>query len=100
MITANDDWSGVASIIGYRGDGLTSVNDVDPQTVLAGDDPGMVDANANQTNPNPFISGGVAEFARTDAAIALNGSGTADAPYIKIFLDTTGVNNLRVSYDV
>jgi len=96
----NDDWSGVASIIGCRGDGLTSVNDLDPQTVLAGDDPGMVDANANQTNPNTFITGGVAQFARTDATIALNGSGTADAPYIRIFLDTTGVNNLRVSYDV
>jgi len=30
LITTNDDWSGVASIIGYRGDGLTTATGVDP----------------------------------------------------------------------
>ncbi|MBP7354563.1 MAG: hypothetical protein KA928_00270 [Longilinea sp.] len=34
LITTNDDWSGVPGIMGYRGDGLTAANDVDPQTVL------------------------------------------------------------------
>jgi hypothetical protein len=35
LITTSDDWSGVPGILGYRGDGLTSVTNVDPQTVLA-----------------------------------------------------------------
>src|SRR3972149_11385947 len=60
LITSNDDWSGVPGIVGIRGDGLTAVNDVDPQTVLA--DETTVDVNANQTNPNTFTTGGVAEF--------------------------------------
>jgi hypothetical protein len=42
----------------------------------------------------------VAEFHLANPTIAMQGSGTADAPYIKIFLDTTGVNNVRVSYNV
>jgi len=100
LITTSDDWSGVTSIIGFRGDGLTSATGTDPQTILVGDDPGVVDVNANQTNPNTFATGGVAEFEITDPTIALNGSGTADAPYIKIFLDTTGMNNVRIAYDV
>ena len=100
LVTTNDDWSGVPSIVGYRGDGLTVATGADPQTILAADDPGAVDVNANQTNPNTFTTGGVAEFEITDPTIALQGSGTADAPYIKIFLDTTGLNNVQISYDV
>ena len=101
LITTNDDWSGVNSIIGYRGDGLTGGTGTDPQTILAGDDPGVMDVNANQTNPSTFATGGVAEFdGIANPTIALNGSVTADAPYIKIFLDTTGLNNVRISYDV
>ena len=37
LITINDDWSGVPSIIGYRGDGLTISAGVDPQTILDAD---------------------------------------------------------------
>ncbi|MFL7870900.1 MAG: sortase, partial [Anaerolineales bacterium] len=101
LITTSDDWSGVNSIVGYRGDGLTGGTGTDPQTILAGDDPGVVDVNANQSNPNTFATGGVAEFdGIPNPTIALNGSGTADAPYIKIFLATTGLNNVRIAYDV
>ncbi len=102
LITANDDWSGVTSIIGYRGDALTAAIDADPQTILAGDDAvPVVDVNANQTNPNTFVTGGVAEFdGIANSTIALQGSGTADAPYFKIFLNTTGLNNVRVTYNV
>jgi len=100
LITTNDDWSGVASIIGYRGDGLTTATGVNPQTVLAGDDVApVIDVIANQTATG-LTTGGVAEFEITNPTIALNGSGTADAPYIKIFLNTTGVNNVRIAYNV
>lgn len=100
LITSNDDWSGVPSIIGYRGDNLTTLIGTDPQTILGGDDSSpVVNALANQTNPN-IINGGVAEFHLSDSVVALQGSGTADAPYIKIFLNTTNMNNIRIAYDV
>jgi LPXTG-site transpeptidase (sortase) family protein len=100
LITANDNWSGVPSIIGYRGDGLTSIDGVDPQTILGADFPGVFDVIANQTNPNTNTTGGVAEFHLADPVVAMQGSITADAPYIKIFLDTTGVNKVRIAYNV
>ncbi|MFN8380442.1 MAG: sortase [Anaerolineales bacterium] len=101
-ITVNDDWSGVQSIIGYRGDDITTLVGINPQTLLAGDDAApVVDVNANQSNPNTNTTGGVTEFdGIANPVIALQGSATTDAPYIKIFLNTTGVNNVRVSYNV
>ncbi len=102
LISINDDWSGVSSIIGYRGDALTAAVGADPQTILAGDDAAPVmDVIANQMNPNTNITGGVAEFdGIANPIIALQGSATADAPYLKIFLNTTGVNNVLVAYKV
>lgn len=99
QITANDNWSGVPSITGYLGDLSTAspaVTDVDPRTVLTSN--GVVDVIANQLAPNTNNSGGVAEFAITNPVVALQGSGTADAPYISIFLNTTGVPVVIVSY--
>ncbi len=102
LITVNDDWSGVPSVVGYRGDALTAVVDANPQTILAGDDAApVVDVNANLANPNTNTTGGITEFdGIANPTIALQGSGTADAPYIKIFLNTAGVNNVRVMYNV
>ncbi|HEX5733922.1 MAG TPA: lamin tail domain-containing protein [Blastocatellia bacterium] len=101
LITTSDNWSGVPGIEGFRGDGLTSSTAVDPQTVLAGDDPGVLDVNANQANPNTFTTGGVAEFdALANPVVALQGSGTADAPYIKLYLNTTGQSNINVAYNL
>jgi predicted extracellular nuclease len=101
LITADDDWSGVPGIVGYRGDGLTSTNDVDPQTVLGEGSPPVVDVIANRTNPVSLLTGGVAEF---DTApyntVALQGSGTADAPSIVLHLNTTGAPTVAVSYNL
>jgi len=100
LITSNDNWSGVDSIIGYHGDDLTTFIGTDPQTIFGGDDSApVVNVLANQTNPN-IVNGGVAEFHLVDSVVALQGSGTADAPYIKIYLNTTGMNNVRIEYDV
>jgi len=100
LITTNDVWSGVPSIIGYLGDySAAAPTAVDPQTILADDSGISVDVIANQTNTG-ITNGGVAEFQITDPTIALQGSGTADAPYIKIFLDTTNTNQVQVAYDV
>ena len=99
QITASDDWSGVASIVGYLGQDITTGTGVNPQTLtgnstVAGD----VDVIANQTNPNTLSNGGVAEFHLADPVVALNGSGTADAPHLVIHLDATGRENITFSF--
>lgn len=106
LITANDNWSGVPGIEGFflRNDGV-STTAVDPQTILgdtfgAGTTLVELDVIANQTNPNTLTNGGVAEFHITDPVVALNGSGTADAPYLRIYLNTTGKTNITVSYNL
>ncbi len=99
LITTNDDWSGVPGIEGYLGGGLTSSNDVDPQTVLIEDPLPTLDVIANQTNPN-ITNGGVAEFESTYNVIVFQGSSAADAPYLLIHLDTTGFQNIQVSYNL
>lgn len=100
MITVNDDWSGVSGIEGYRGDDLTTATGTDPQTILADGSSTPLDVNANQTDPNGFTTGGVTEFDIPDDVVALAGSGTADAPFLIIYLNTTGQSNIRVCYNV
>jgi len=99
LITANDDWSGVPGIVGYMGTGLTTANSVDPQTVLAADSPGVVDVIANQANTS-ISNGGVAKFHVANPVVALQGSGSANAPYLKIHLDTLGATGIQVAYNV
>ncbi len=98
LISTSDDWSGVASIMGYRGDNLTAANDVDPQTVLAFE--GTVDVNANQLNPNTFSTGGVTEFEILNPVVALQGSGTADAPALVFYMNATGRQNITIRYNL
>ena len=100
LISANDDWSGVPGIVGFQGTGLTGATGVDPQTVLAADDPGVIDVIANQANPNGLATGGVAEFHITDPGVAVQGSGTARAPYVKLYLNTTGQTGVTVAYNL
>lgn len=101
LITANDSWSGVPGIIGYRGDDLTTATGADPQTLLADGAATPVNVIANQSAPNSLATGGVAEFdGIADPTIALNGSGTADAPHIVIKVATTGRTSINVKYNV
>ncbi len=88
MITTDDNWDNVMSIMGYRGDDLTTTTGTDPQTILADGASTPVDVIANQSNPNTLSTGGVAEFdGIPNPTIALQGSGTADAPHIVIRLN-------------
>jgi hypothetical protein len=100
LITTSDDWSGVASVMGYRGDDLVAATGVDPQTILAAASSlGLVvDVNANQTNPDTFTTGGVAEFESANSVVALQGSGTADAPSLNFFVNASGRNNVTIGY--
>jgi uncharacterized protein len=98
LIMIDDDWSGVPGVVGYRGDELTTATGTDPQTITADGSTTPVDVNANQTNPNTFATGGVAEFHLADPSVALNGSGTADAPHVLVSLATTGFQNITFAY--
>ncbi len=100
LITANDNWSGVPGIIGYRGDSLTSATGTDPQTILADGSATPVNVNANLDNPDTFISGGVSEFEIANPVVALQGSGTADAPHLVLHLNTTGQTTINVAYNL
>lgn len=99
LITTNDDWSGVASIMGYRGDNITGGTGVDPRT-LTGDGTVTVNVLANLTAATS-TSGAVAEIdIGGNNTIALQGSGTADAPGIVLHLDATGRSDVLVSFNV
>ena len=102
--SADDDWSNVSSIVGYRGDGLTGSTGTDPRTLTANVATPVVDVNRNQTTPNSFTTGGVTHFTGgnvgNDAVVALAGSGTATAPYLQFYLDSTGRQNVTVAFRV
>ncbi|MDB5721113.1 MAG: hypothetical protein JWP15_1731 [Alphaproteobacteria bacterium] len=95
-ITADDDWSHVASIVGYLGDidPAGAATAVDPRT-LTGANLGAVDVIANM--PAPTSSGGVGEFQFGNPTIALQGSGTADAPSIVLYMDARGRTDVHLT---
>ena len=98
LLSGNLDWSKVPAIVGYRGDGITSGTGVDPRTLTSDGSPQVVDITVNLPNPNTFASGGVAEFHLADPVVALQGSGTADAPSLVFHLDATGREQLVFSF--
>lgn len=101
LITSDDNWMGVPSIIGYLGEAGGSTEDVNAQTVLTTFV--TLDVQANETNPSTFTTGGVAEFQITDPVVALQASGAADFPSIDIRLNTSecalSANTINVSYN-
>ncbi len=102
LITADDNWSGVISIQGFSSDLTGTTAGVDPQTITA--DITTIDVIANQSSPNTLSNGGVAEFdGIANPVVALQGSGTQDAPNLVIYLDASGCaspSRVRVAYDV
>lgn len=103
LITANDDWSGVPSIVGYRGDDVVTATGVDPRTIIAAATSAVVPnviANQNPANGNPSTGGVYEVDGITNRTIALNGSGTADAPSIVLYLDATGRQDVRFQANV
>ncbi|MEA3002148.1 MAG: uncharacterized protein QOH81_936 [Sphingomonadales bacterium] len=98
QITANDDWSGVPSIIGYLGDDTsTTVADRNAATITR--DFTTQNVIANQTGTT-IINGGIAEFQLANPTIALQGSGTADNPNLVLYLDATGRKDVTLAFDV
>lgn len=97
LISTTDTWDAVPSVVGYRGDALAPTTGLDPQTVVS-DGTAVVDVNVNQANPATNTSGGVTEFALADPVVALQGSGTGQAPNLVVYLDATGRQDITVSY--
>jgi len=100
LITANNDWSAVPGINGYFGEnGATNTTGVDPTTLTTDLGDGVTDVFANQSNPTTFVSGGPAEFdGIANPTVAMQGSGTADAPHLIVYINSTGKQNLVLSY--
>jgi len=99
LITADNDWSGVPGMMGFRGDKLIAKPGVSPQGVVPDGSSTPVQVLANQQKPNSLRTGGVAEFDGIDnPTIALKGSGTAAAPMLILHLDTRGKQNIAVGY--
>jgi hypothetical protein len=107
LINASDDWSGVPGIVGYLGQNITTALGADPQlltteSTVAND----IDVIHNQMGlPDPVTTGGVAEFEMSatglsNSVVALQGSGTADAPYLLITVTTLGHSGINVAYDL
>lgn len=100
MITAADNWSGVESIVGYKGQGVTSGTAKDPRTIsgegAALNTPFVL---ANQTS-GTISNGGIAEFQLSDPTIGMKGSGSANAPQLVLYMDATGRQDLRFSVDL
>jgi predicted extracellular nuclease len=101
LITVNDNWSLVPGVEGFLGQDITTATGTDPQTLTgtsaAAND---LDVVANQTTPKTSSFGGVGEFEIANPTIALAGSGTADAPYLLIHLNTTGQQAVTVAYNL
>jgi predicted extracellular nuclease len=99
-ISVNDDWSKVGSILGYLGDIDTAgaVTGVDPRT-LTGASIGQIDVIAN-LNTTTSTSGGVGEFQLANPTIGLQGSGTADAPSIVLYMDASGRSDIHLTANI
>ncbi len=99
LIVADNDWSKVPGFVGCRGDKMTTKIGVNPQTIVAEGVDASVSVFANQSKPNSFRSGGVAEFdGIPDPVVALKGSATASAPFLLLNLNTKGKKNVGVGY--
>ncbi|MEZ4884543.1 MAG: IPTL-CTERM sorting domain-containing protein [Chitinophagales bacterium] len=101
LITMDDNWSGVAGIIGYRGDGLTGSTGTDPQTILVDGTATPVDIIANQGSTTGIATGGNIELdGLVNPTVAFQGSGTANAPFLLISVNTTNFTGITVQYNL
>ncbi|HEY1190978.1 MAG TPA: hypothetical protein VGE74_25320, partial [Gemmata sp.] len=92
-LSTADNWSGIPSIVGYLGDGITPTGtSTDPQTVT--NDSTSVDLVPNSSAT--ATAGGVHEIAND--VVALHGSSAAIGPYLQFHMNATGRQDLTISY--
>jgi len=98
-ITTNNGWPATGSIVGYLGNYTTaSPTGTDPRS-LTTQALGDVNVVANQTSGNPSSGGVIEVTVGGNTMIGLNGSGTADAPSLVFYLDSTGREQVTLSFD-
>lgn len=100
-VTVADDWSGVPGVQGFLGDDTATTTGNygggDPKTILT-DFPSI---DVIQDSTSASTSGGVHDLgALVPPAIGIQGSGTADAPYVVFYLNTTGFSNVNFTFTV
>ncbi|HEU4850627.1 MAG TPA: Ig-like domain-containing protein [Telluria sp.] len=98
LITTAGNWSDVPSIMGYRGDLMSTSPGKDARLALS-DGTQVLNVTPNLTSTGS-TSGGIAEFHLADPVVALQGSGTAQAPHLVLYLDASGRKNLNFSVDL
>lgn len=103
LLNTTNDWSQVPSIVGYIGTGIVSGTAKDAGAATA-DNGTASTPNINVNQATTFTSGGVAQFRTpnggTDAVVGLQGSGTANAPNLVLYLDSTGTQDVRLNLDL
>jgi VCBS repeat-containing protein len=103
LFTVDNDWSNVASIVGYMGTGLVSGTAKDAGAVIA-DNPAASTGQVFVNKATTFASGGVAQFSNPngsgDAVVGLQGSGGANAPNLVIYLDSSGTEKVHLTMDL
>src|SRR5262249_48217357 len=96
QITTDNTWTGVLSLIGYRGSGLVAGTGVDPQTVVADGSATPVNVKANATPAymlDPTATG-LAEFDNLkNPTIGVRANTPADAPNLVLTLNSRGRTN-------
>ncbi len=102
LIATMDNWSGVPSLEGHLGGDLTMATGVDPQTVLAFGN-GTLNVTPDVLDASNHSGGGFAEVVgggdiAGNPTIAFQGSGSADAPFLLLRLNTLGCSQLIVDY--
>lgn len=96
LFTADNTWPANLSIIGYKGDRLAK-SGASPDTILKDGSKTTINITRNY-KVSSITTGGIGEFEIADPTIALLGSSSASAPHIVIYLNTVGVNFVRVKY--
>jgi hypothetical protein len=111
LIDANNDWSLVNYVEGYKGDNL-SAEGTDPQLVTNTEfvsnilpiDGSETFIQANKGNTSAVNNGGLAEFDRApdalDICYGFQGNVQSDNPYMVFYINTTGYNDIKMSYRV
>jgi hypothetical protein len=112
QIATDDDWSGVSSIEGFDGDSVTTATGNNPTTFTAATPTGVLDIDADAaTTPTGTSAGGAFEFAIASPigtggattgsnTVAIQPSNAADAPYLRFYVNSTGVTSVHVKYDL
>ena len=99
LITANNNWGGVPSIVGTGGTGLGLSSGANPTAVVT-PATGALQVTANEGgNPEDVTYSGVAEF-QSLQTVALRASATNQAPNLVLHLNTNGVRATTVTFDI